>query len=130
MAGQYPGYGADVAERLRRLTRNQLGSPRAGSSPAVCERAALFLLKAMTGLGNRFWRHAGAQHVLAYQPSVGATGNDWPLQTVRAYRLAAETVRAYRFVLSLCWVAPTATSAAASSPLLLALVPLAPLTNA
>ena len=47
MAGQYSGYGADVAERLRRLTRNQLGSPRAGSSPAVCERAALFLLKAM-----------------------------------------------------------------------------------
>jgi hypothetical protein len=28
---------AIVAERLRRLTRNQLGSPRAGSSPADCE---------------------------------------------------------------------------------------------
>ena len=28
---------ADVTERLRWLTRNQLGSPRAGSSPAVCE---------------------------------------------------------------------------------------------
>ena len=28
---------AIVAERLRRLTRNQLGSPRAGSSPADCD---------------------------------------------------------------------------------------------
>ena len=26
-----------MAERLRRLTRNQLGSPRAGSSPADCD---------------------------------------------------------------------------------------------
>ena len=47
MAMRHRDYGADVAERLRRLTRNQLGSPRAGSSPAVCERAALFLLKAV-----------------------------------------------------------------------------------
>ena len=35
---------ADVAERLRRLTRNQLGSPRAGSSPAVCESPILLHL--------------------------------------------------------------------------------------
>ena len=35
-------YGAVVAEWLRRLTRNQMGFPRAGSNPAGCERV-LFL---------------------------------------------------------------------------------------
>ena len=34
---------AIVAERLRRLTRNQLGSPRAGSSPADCGVQEIFL---------------------------------------------------------------------------------------
>ena len=33
---------ADVAEWLRRLTRNQLGSPRAGSSPAVCGKPIFY----------------------------------------------------------------------------------------
>ena len=37
-------YGAVVAEWLRRLTRNQMGFPRAGSNPAGCERV-LFLGK-------------------------------------------------------------------------------------
>ena len=39
--GLYPEFdspmNADMAERLRRVTRNHLGSPRAGSNPAVCD---------------------------------------------------------------------------------------------
>ena len=44
MPGKQSVATADVAEWLRRLTRNQLGSPRAGSSPAVCEETNFLFL--------------------------------------------------------------------------------------
>ena len=48
---------ADVPKRLRGWTRNPLGSARAGSSPAVCERLRLLgrLHESESGSGARVW---------------------------------------------------------------------------
>ena len=63
-----------MAERLRRLTRNQLGSPRAGSSPAVCESPIFLHL-------HRFFKTEVTRNYLLPHHKIGSKFDKLEMET-------------------------------------------------
>ena len=117
-----------MAERLRRLTRNQLGSPRAGSSPADCEQSTFFSMfctfrvitlfvhpNFLSALQNPLARLGPAQPLPKHPASAAGTQlhtgpcqPEWaPGATVGARRVAASEARGDSYLLSFSVAAPT-----------------------